>query len=356
MQLIGSVIAGTVNFWLSTFRLPKGCIQEIETLCARFLWTGDIEKSSGAKVAWSTVSLPKQEGGLGLRRFTLWNDVLCLRYIWLLLTNRASLWSQWHRHHHIKEATFWAVQPRSTDSWNTLLDHRPMAQKFLKCRVGNGENTSFWFDSWTPFRRLIDFIGTRGPCDLRLSLTATVSTVSNGQSWTLPQPRSDSVLDLHIHLTTITPPVASAEPDTYAWMVNGTDCHKFSSAKTWDSLRPRSTIKPWASSICFKGSVLKHAFTMWVANLNRLPTKDKLLSWSLNIQPSCCLCTTHPEGRDHLFTSCGYAEFIWHHILAKLHRSHLFYSWSELMSWIRRITTASPTLKMLATQVTVYNI
>lgn len=119
-----------------------------------------------------------------------------------------------------------------------------MAQKFLKCRVGNGENTSFWFDSWTPFGRLIDFIGTRGPCDLRLSLTATVSTVSNGQSWTLPQPRSDSVLDLHIHLTTVTPPVASAEPDTYAWMVNGTDCDKFSSAKTWDSLRPRSTIKP----------------------------------------------------------------------------------------------------------------
>ncbi|KAF2534927.1 hypothetical protein F2Q68_00020290 [Brassica cretica] len=139
-------------------------------------------------------------------------------------------------------------------------------------------------------------------------------------------------------------------------MVNGTDCHGFSSAKTWDSLRPRSTIKPWASSIWFKGSVPKHAFTMWVANLNRLPTKDRLLSWGLNIQPSCCLCTTHPESRDHLFISCGYAEFIWHHILAKLHRSHLFYSWSELMSWIRRTTTASPTLKMLATQVTVYNI
>ena len=42
VQLIVSVIAGTVNFWISTFLLPKSCIRKIKSLCARFLWTGDV--------------------------------------------------------------------------------------------------------------------------------------------------------------------------------------------------------------------------------------------------------------------------------------------------------------------------
>lgn len=44
LQLLKTVIFGTVNFWTSAFILPKGCIKEIESLCSRFLWSGNIEK------------------------------------------------------------------------------------------------------------------------------------------------------------------------------------------------------------------------------------------------------------------------------------------------------------------------
>lgn len=37
LQLIATVIYGTVNFWMSVFILPKGCIKRIESLCSRFL-------------------------------------------------------------------------------------------------------------------------------------------------------------------------------------------------------------------------------------------------------------------------------------------------------------------------------
>lgn len=55
-QLIASVISGTVNFWMSVFMLPRGCIKKIESLCSRFFWSGNIDNYKGAKVAWSTVS------------------------------------------------------------------------------------------------------------------------------------------------------------------------------------------------------------------------------------------------------------------------------------------------------------
>jgi len=58
VQLIASVIYGIVNFWMSTFLLPKGCIKKIESLCARFLWAGNIDGSRGAKVSWFALCLP----------------------------------------------------------------------------------------------------------------------------------------------------------------------------------------------------------------------------------------------------------------------------------------------------------
>lgn len=50
LLLISTVISGTVNFWCSTFMLPKGCVKKIVSLCSRFLWSGQIEIAKGAKV------------------------------------------------------------------------------------------------------------------------------------------------------------------------------------------------------------------------------------------------------------------------------------------------------------------
>lgn len=96
LHLLKTVILGTVDFWISAFVLPKGCIGNIESLCSRFLWSGNIEKRSIAKVAWKTVCLLKEEGGLGLRSFSTWNQVLCLKFIWILLSRAPSLWADWH--------------------------------------------------------------------------------------------------------------------------------------------------------------------------------------------------------------------------------------------------------------------
>lgn len=84
LQLISSVINGTVKFWMSTFILPKRCLKKIESMYSRFLWSGSIETKESAKVHCTQVYLPKSEGGLGLRNFSEYNKVLCLRFIWLL--------------------------------------------------------------------------------------------------------------------------------------------------------------------------------------------------------------------------------------------------------------------------------
>lgn len=91
-KLISSVIYSTVNFWMSSFILPKGCLKKIENLCSRFLWNGNITRKTVAKVSWKSICLPKEDSGLGLRNFALWNKTLCLRLIWILFANSNSLW------------------------------------------------------------------------------------------------------------------------------------------------------------------------------------------------------------------------------------------------------------------------
>ena len=360
LQLLSSVINGGVNFWMSTFILPKGCVKKIESMCSKFLWGGDIDTRSTEKVAWKAVCLPKLEGGLGLRSFSEWNKVLCLRFIWLLFSGTNSLWVQWQKHHHLRSSSFWALERKNTDSasWNSILALRPLAQQFIKCKVINGTSAKFWFDTWTPFGQLIKFLGDSGPRDTRIPLSASVRDATNDTGWRLAQPRSDNALALHIHLTTINLPLEESTTDTFHWIIDSKDCKGFSSSKTWEAVRPRARTKGWARSVWFKGAIPRHVFNMWLANLNRLPTKVRLASWGLNISTTCCLCSIQDETRDHLFLQCSYSNVLWNLLFARLDPNHAsFFSWEELLSWIRVSTTSAPsTLKKLATQALIYNV
>lgn len=360
VQLIASVISGIVNFWLSTFMLPQGCVRKIESLCSRFLWSGTIDGSTGAKISWSAVCLPKEEGGVGLRRFSVWNKTLCLRFIWLLFEDSGSLWARWHRLHNLRNMSFWAIEESSRDSWNwrMLLRLRQFAKRFLFAKVGNGKNVFFWYDSWTPMGPLIKLCGVNGPRSFCIPLSAKVADACTVVGWKFPPPRSDLALNLHIYLTTIPLPSLQFENDYFSWIVDGFDCRGFSSPKTWEALRPRESDKDWFSTVWFKGAVPKHAFNMCVTNLNRLPTRHRLASWGVIANDECCLCSSQPETRDHLLLNCQYAAAIWNYVFSRLTPAHRrLCTWDELLSWTRQRSPQAPsTLRKLAAHASIYHI
>lgn len=162
-------------------------------------------EESNAKVPWHTVCLPKDEGDLGLRNFSVWNQVMCLKFIWLLLSKSPSLWVVWHWSEHLTEKSFWSIEASATDSWawKKLLDLRPLALQFCKTRLGNGKDASFWFDVWTPLGQLISYIGPAGLRVLRVQENAVVAEAITNTVWSLPHPRSQREVDLHSYLTTI---------------------------------------------------------------------------------------------------------------------------------------------------------
>lgn len=58
LLMIKSVIASMTNFWCAAFCLPQACVDEIENMCSDFLWSGNPNITSEAKVAWEEVCYP----------------------------------------------------------------------------------------------------------------------------------------------------------------------------------------------------------------------------------------------------------------------------------------------------------
>lgn len=97
LQLLSMVIAGITNFWSCAFILPKACLDEIDSICSKFLWKGKTDGPTAAKVSWEKVTTPREEGGLGLRKVGLWNIASVLKLIWILFFKPHSIWSHWYK-------------------------------------------------------------------------------------------------------------------------------------------------------------------------------------------------------------------------------------------------------------------
>lgn len=359
-ELIGSVIYGTLNFWFSSFILPKGCIKQVESLCSRFLWNGNINKRAAARISWSTCCLPKSEGGLGLRDFYIWNKTLCLKLIWLLFTENESLWAAWCKLNRIKQDCLWSLDSLSQSSWiwKALLKLRPLAEQFLRCHIGNGRRASFWFDHWTPMGPLIKFFGESGPSQLGVPLNSSISEACSLTGWNLRPARSPEAEALQIHLCSVPLPSLTLACDSFSWEIDDLSLKAFSAKDTWENIRNRGTQQTWTDSVWFKGCIPSHAFMMWMTHLDRLPTRQRIARWNVQSLDKCCVFNTYMESRDHLFLRCGYAEQVWLFITKRLgYKPFLFHTWTAFMDWLGLRDRVSPlTLRRLVAQITVYSL
>lgn len=170
----------------------------------------------------------------------------------------------------------------------------------------------FWHDYWTDIGPLLEAFGESGTRELRLGREATVSDAAVNGDWVLPPARSDVAETLQIVLSTMNSPSLANGDDVFLWR-NGEDhfVQKFSAKTTWHRLREHSPLVPWSSLIWFKEEIPRCSFVTWMAVLARLPTKDRLASWGMNVQTQCVLCFSGTESHAHLFFQCPFGAAIW---------------------------------------------
>ncbi|KAK2421853.1 hypothetical protein QL285_032436 [Trifolium repens] len=117
IQLLKSVIFSMANYWLQCLPFPKEVINKINSICRTFFWTGSIEKSRKAPVAWKTVCQPKRNGGLNLIDLEVWNRTTLLKLLWNLSGKSDSLWEKWVHAYYIKNQNIMEACVPDNASW-----------------------------------------------------------------------------------------------------------------------------------------------------------------------------------------------------------------------------------------------
>lgn len=231
VQLINSVIASLTSFWMAAFRLPSGCIKEIERLCSAFLWSGPELNSKKEKIAWTEVVKMKKEGGMGIRSLREMNIVSVLELVWRILSAN-SLWVTWIHVYLIRKESFWTVREASVGSWmwKKILKYREIAKKLYKVEVGNGRRASFWHERWYNLGCLNDLLENRGYIDMGIAVDAKVADCRNHRR---RNQRIQVLNDIEEEIVKIKEKMVQGEEDLSLWK-NGSGKFKrwFSTSET----------------------------------------------------------------------------------------------------------------------------
>ncbi|GJY39026.1 hypothetical protein Tco_0425390 [Tanacetum coccineum] len=146
-------------------------IKEKGVFARRPLYGGGVSKGK-AKVSWEVVCLPKDEGGLGVRRLDHFNKALMISHIWKLLSLKESLWVQWIHAYKLKWRSFWDIPYHGTMSWGwrKILQLCPLVRDLsstVRDAIRNG--SWLWPHEWTVKYPLLNNISVpvlmAGKCD-----------------------------------------------------------------------------------------------------------------------------------------------------------------------------------------------
>ncbi|XP_017239616.1 uncharacterized protein LOC108212400 [Daucus carota subsp. sativus] len=118
LQLINAILFAIHGFWARCVFLPSSIIKSVQSILVRFLWAWNLSSRCMVKVAWKDCCFPKIEGGIGTKKFSVWNNAAILYQFWRIINRDDSLWIEWLYHHDLKRKGFWTMPIAYKCSWS----------------------------------------------------------------------------------------------------------------------------------------------------------------------------------------------------------------------------------------------
>nr|GEW15224.1 hypothetical protein [Tanacetum cinerariifolium] len=296
-------------------------------------------KSRGkAKVAWDDICLPIREGGLGLRCLEVFNLALMTTHIWHIISNKELLWVRWIHTYKLRGHTFWDIYPSNAMSWGwrKLLQLREIVKPYFWKQVGNGLNTSLWFDRWCIQGPLIRFLSPRDIAREGYTLKTYVANLIANGAWNWPM----SWLAKAPTLSSIVVPLLRDHVDKVYWRSSNGSMSIFSVKLAWEVLRPRGAEVGWCLVVWFSHCVPRHAFNLWLIMRRCLKTQDNLRPWDVgeNVIISslrCSLCNLVMDSHEHLFFECVYSSKVWRFVHTLAGMESVSPRLKDIVDWLR---------------------
>ncbi|KAK1302677.1 hypothetical protein QJS10_CPB12g00627 [Acorus calamus] len=260
----------------------------MEKAIRAFIWGGPSLKWALNHVSWLKVCLPKEEGGLGLKRIGDWSKAALGARFWEVAVGSKSFWADW-------------VSKR--------LWIRPQVQYL----IFSGEGIAIGADPWIHGHNLLELITPLSSPTADLT-NLSVAELIRQEKWHKPgwwDPNWDTVWSQITELECGGPGV-----DTLIWphSISGA----LSTTSAWEFFRNAGAKVKWAKWIWQKYQPIKFSACAWLALQGKTPTLEQLQSKGLVRGTSCCLCQSGSESVDHLFLNCSFSAYLWAAVLRKM--------------------------------------
>ncbi|KAL2239613.1 UNVERIFIED_CONTAM: hypothetical protein Sindi_0602500 [Sesamum indicum] len=283
--------------------------------------------SGYAKVAWTEVCRPTEEGGQGLRDIATLNRALMTNKLCeVIKCERTSIWVDWLYHDRLLNTSIWAVRDdRGSWRWRKLLRLRPFLRPMVDYQIGDGHGFYLWQDPWHPLGPLIDRF-PRAPLLLGVDFSTKLSTIIDEGAWQWP-PFTDSECLEILH----TLPHIHGGEDRIIWRFQSGKPTTQALIRLFDPPGPKVG---WVSLLSGSCKIPRHTFILWMAILGKLPTTDK--TW-LSHLGDCVLCDVGAtETHSHIFFQCRFSRRCLSEVRRLVHFSWPNRDWTTDIEWASR--------------------
>lgn len=303
--------------------VPVTVAEELEKIVRLFLWGSKDGIRKIHLVSFEGICLPRELGGLGIKRVREINLSLLCKWFWRLKENR--LWVRLLKEKYgTKIGGFFPRMSRlpvGISVWRGLTLVLPLFKSLSRWKVGNGSFISFWHDRWCspyPLSRLF--------LDLYIAANTKNFTVSEllsalgsgffgnclGTNHVLNGPMAFMVAELNRCYSYVS---LSSDPDELAWVQN---CDSLSVSNCYSNLLwlrrlffdPGVMFFQW-EKVWIHGLPSKVSFLLWLIVRDRVLTHNNLQRRGFSIVSQCLLCHNASEDVDHLFCNCEFTREVW---------------------------------------------
>ena len=150
--LIKAVAQAISTYTMGVFQLLVKLCDELNALCAK-LWWGQVgnERKIHWK-SWTSLSQPKNEGGMGFRDLRLFNLAMLEKQGWRLIHEKDSLLYKCFKARYFPRCQFLdvTVSPNSSFVWSSIMATMPILKSGCCWRVGSGDDIWIRKDKWIP--------------------------------------------------------------------------------------------------------------------------------------------------------------------------------------------------------------
>lgn len=101
-------------------------------------------------VAWDKVCQPKYQGGLGIRKLEVTNQIALARLCWRMLSNLSHVWSQvlTAKYGGLSDLQHLCCRAASSHTWRSIRKGWELLKVGLRWQVGDGSTCLFWTANW----------------------------------------------------------------------------------------------------------------------------------------------------------------------------------------------------------------